>query len=285
MVFRVVDAHIHLEPWGKLKPAVAEVLERDRPDLAHILRYVSDPGLLINHLDEQEISRVAVINYPSPEVMGFGNEGNEIGARYRDQYPDRIIAFGGVDPHAKGDPAHQIRHLLDHLRMDGVKLHPPHQLVAANSYLDGNSVLSEVYSLCQERAVPVMIHTGTSIFPGSRIKFGDPIHCDDVAVDYPELPLILAHGGRPLWMETAFFLARRHANVYLDLSGIPPQKLLDYFPRLESIAHKCLFGTDWPSPGVRSIRENVDTFLKQPLSDQAKQQILAGAADKLFPPR
>ena len=76
-----------------------------------------------------------------------------------------------------------------------------------------------------------MFHTGTSIFPGARNKYGDPIYIDDVAVDFPKLKILLAHGGRPLWMDTAFFLMRRHPNVYLDISGIPPKTLLKYFPR------------------------------------------------------
>ena len=54
-----------------------------------------------------------------------------------------------------------------------------------------------------------MIHTGTSVFSSARNKYADPIHCDDIGVDFPDLTVILAHGGRPLWMETAFFLVRR----------------------------------------------------------------------------
>src|SRR5207249_9440618 len=63
------------------------------------------------------------------------------------------------------------------------------------------------------------------------------------------------HGGRPLWMNEAFFLVRRHKNLYMDISGIPPQKLLAYFPRIEEIADKVLWGTDWPGPGVPEIKE------------------------------
>ena len=76
----------------------------------------------------------------------------------------------------------------------------------------------------------------------------------------------MAHGGRPLWMDTAFFLLRRHPNVFLDISGIPPKMLLKYFPRLEEIAHKTLFGTDWPGPGVREIKKQSGRFLALPLS-------------------
>ena len=97
---------------------------------------------------------------------------------------------------------------------------------------------------------------------------------DDVALDFPDLTLILAHAGRPLYMPTALFLARRHPNVHLDLSGIPPKKLLEYLPRLEDLADKCLWGTDYPSPGVLSMRRNVDDFLTLPLSDETRRKIL-----------
>jgi predicted TIM-barrel fold metal-dependent hydrolase len=105
---------------------------------------------------------------------------------------------------------------------------------------------------------------------------------DDVAVDFPKLTILLAHGGRPLWMQTAFFLVRRHPNVYLDISGIPPQTLLRYFPRLEEIATKTLFGTDWPGPGVPEIKQNVDEFRALSLSEQAKHQILSRTALQIW---
>jgi hypothetical protein len=134
----------------------------------------------------------------------------------------------------------------------------------------------------QEYGIPVMFHTGTSVFPGARVKYGNPIYLDDVAVDFPELKIILAHGGRPIWMATAFFLLRRHANIYLDISSIPPQRLLEYFPRIEEIAHKAMFGSDWPGPGVKSIRQNIEKFLELPLSHEAKRAILYENAAGLF---
>jgi predicted TIM-barrel fold metal-dependent hydrolase len=105
---------------------------------------------------------------------------------------------------------------------------------------------------------------------------------DDVAVDFPHLKLILAHAGRPLFMPTAVFLARRHPNVHLDLSGIPPKKLLEYLPRLEDLADKSLWGTDYPSPGVLSMKRNVEDFLTLPLSEQARRRILFDNGDRLI---
>jgi hypothetical protein len=128
-----------------------------------------------------------------------------------------------------------------------------------------------------------MVHTGTSIFPGARNKFGDPIFVDDVAVDFPNLKILLAHGGRPLWMDSAFFLVRRHPNVYLDISGIPPKSLLKYFPRLEEIAHKTVFGTDWPGPGVPEIANNLHEFRSLPLTEAVKHQILSLTALAIWP--
>ena len=128
-----------------------------------------------------------------------------------------------------------------------------------------------------------MFHTGTSIFPGARNKYGDPIYLDDVAVDFPKMRILLAHGGRPLWMETAFFLVRRHPNVYLDISGIPPKSLLKYFPRLNEIAAKTLFGTDWPGPGVADIQKNLQDFRSSGLTEAVQDQILSKTALEIWP--
>jgi predicted TIM-barrel fold metal-dependent hydrolase len=76
---------------------------------------------------------------------------------------------------------------------------------------------------------------------------------------------------------------RRHPNIYLDISGIPPKTLLKYFPRLDEIATKTLFGTDWPGPGVPDIKKNLDDFMALPLREQTRQQILSGTASGIWP--
>jgi predicted TIM-barrel fold metal-dependent hydrolase len=96
----------------------------------------------------------------------------------------------------------------------------------------------------------------------------------------------MAHGGRPIWMETCFFLLRRHRNVWLDLSGIPPRNLPGYFPRLAEVADRVLFGTDWPSPGVKDIGANADAIMALPadyLSDADKTRIMQDNALRLYP--
>ena len=130
-----------------------------------------------------------------------------------------------------------------------------------------------------------MIHTGTSIFPGARSKFGRPMELDDVAIDFPDLTVIMAHGGRPLWMDEAFFVLRRHKSIYLELSGIPPGKLLEYFPRIAEIGDRVIWGTDWPSPGVKGLRANLDQFLQLPIDQHLKDAVTKNTPFRLFPDR
>ena len=270
---RVFDCHIHVQPWEQLKPEALAIMASGRRDLARIQRALADPAALPSLMDEEGVERAALINYPAPDVMGFTDKANDWVAAFVSGHEDRLVAVGSVHPRLTRDAAGETARLFEiGIRM--LKLHPPHQLVAANAYRHGNEALEKIYRTAQAAGRPVMIHTGTSIFPGARNAYADPMAADDVAVDFPNLPLILAHAGRPLFMPTAVFLTRRHPNVYLDLSGIPPRKLLEYLPRLEEIAGKCLWGTDYPSPGVASMRANVEDFATLPLSEAARQRIL-----------
>ncbi len=269
----ITDLHVHIQPWRQLKPAVADVMRQGKEDhWDRLIALMDDPKLLLQQLDDAGIWRVGLINYPSPDLMGFTDETNRFAAEYASTDPDRLLPFGGVHPRFTEDPEGQVEELLQ-LGIRCLKIHPPHQLFPANAYTVGLESLGRIYARAEERGLPVMIHTGTSIFPGARCKYGRPMELDDVALDFPDLTIIMAHGGRPLWMDEAFFILRRHKNVYLELSGIPPKKLLAYFPRLAEIGDRVVWGTDWPSPGVRDLRENLEQFLELPLSEELKQRI------------
>jgi predicted TIM-barrel fold metal-dependent hydrolase len=71
--------------------------------------------------------------------------------------------------------------------------------------------------------------------------------------------------------------------MYMDISGIPPQKLMEYFPRIADIADKVLWGTDWPGPGVPEIKGNIEKFLALPIGADAKRKVLYDNAARLFP--
>ncbi len=280
----IIDIHVHIQPLEMFKSEARELIARGRRDYAEVVEYASNPASFLNFLDRVGVERAGLINYVSPDVIGFPSEVNDWVARYAAADPRRLIAFGSVHPRYVQDAAQETERLA-RIGIRALKIHPAHQLFAPNAYRDGLGPLAAIYERAQALGLPVMIHTGTSIFPGARNVYAQPILADDVAVDYPNLVIILAHGGRPLWMNEAFFLIRRHRNVYMDVSGIPPQRLLEYFPRLEEVADKVLFGTDWPGPGVPEIAGNVEKFLALELSAAVRSKILYENAARLFPLR
>ncbi len=285
---RTTDVHVHMQPWESFRPETLAKMRSGRPDFDTIIAMSRDPAVFLRYLDTVKVERAALINYPAPDIMGFGTETNDFVVRYASSAPDRLIAVGGVHPRFSKDPSGEVERLADS-GIRALKIHPPHMLVAPNAHLDetpAGVALAAIYRAASQRRLPVIIHTGTSIFPGARSRLGDPIGIDDVAVDYPDLTIVMAHGGRPLWSDVCFFLMRRHPNVWLDLSGIPPRGLPGYLPRLAEVADRVVFGTDWPSPGVRDIGGNIDAFLALPgeyLTEAAKTAILQDNALRLYP--
>jgi predicted TIM-barrel fold metal-dependent hydrolase len=277
----ITDCHIHIAPIELFKPHALELMKRKRANFDEIAEYCRSPKAFLKYLDRCGVDRAALINYVAPEVIGFTSEVNQFVADYTKHDRKRLISCGSLHPRHTANIMADMEHILQ-LGIRMIKIHPPHQLLFPNDYLNGVNELEIIYRAAEANEIPVMFHTGTSIFPGARNKYGDPIYLDDVAVDFPKLKIVLAHGGRPLWMQTAFFLLRRHTNVYLDISGIPPKKLLTYFPRLEEIADKTLFGTDWPGPGVPDVKKNLEEFKALPLGEKTQQRILSGTAASLW---
>jgi predicted TIM-barrel fold metal-dependent hydrolase len=279
---RITDAHIHIQPFHMMPPAIAATFWKGKPNREELEGFSADARKLLARMDADGIERVGLINYISPDLMGFTAEANPWMVRYASADPSRLLAFGSVHPRFSTDVEGDTRRVIDS-GVRALKVHPPHQLFRANAYQDSLPHLAALYRVAEECGIPVTIHTGTSVFPGARSRLGDPMDVDDVAIDFPKLKILLAHGGRPLWMDHAFFVVRRHPNVFLEVSGIPPAKLLEYFPRLEELAGKTIWGTDWPSPGIKSMRSNADAFLALPLSDETKRKILDENARQFWP--
>jgi predicted TIM-barrel fold metal-dependent hydrolase len=278
----LVDAHIHVQPWEMMRPGIVEKMKAGRSDLDRIRGIMERPRQFLKFMDEHGIERAVLVNYVS-EIMGFTEAVNPWIAKYCAEAPERLVPVGSLDARTSRDPDGDTERLLGEVGIRAIKIHPSHQLVAPNGYTDGTvPALQPIYEVAQEMGRPVMFHTGTSIFQGARNKFSDPMLVEDVAIDFPKLRIVLCHAGRPLWMDEAVFLARRFPNVFLDLSSIPPSRLLDYLPRLESLAGKCLWGTDWPAPGVPSPSDNVAAFRALGLSEAAEERILRGNAEKVF---
>ena len=279
--YRVLDAHVHMQPWGMLKPAVRAVMEQGRQDVGDLLALQESPAAFEAHLAQEGIDAAVLVNYVSPDVMGFPPEVNGWVTNYC-RGRGRLVPMGSVHPRVTREVGRETELLVKTLGIRALKVHPAHQLLYPHAYALDQPNQRQLYETAARLRVPVTIHTGTSVFPGAKNRFTDPIFVDDVAVDFPDLKILVAHAGRPLWGDAAFFLARRHPNVYLEISGIPPRRLLDFLPRLAEIDHKVVWGSDWPSPGIRTMRRNVEDFLALPLTDAAKGRILWENGAPLF---
>jgi uncharacterized protein len=278
----VTDCHVHVNPIDQMRPDAVRLLEGFDAETARIVR---EPAQLLARLDAAGIERAVLVNYVAPEVIGYTEATNEFVSAYVRADPDRLIAAGGIRPDHP-DGGREVTRLVHELGIRALKLHPPHQWFRPNAYVDGERPeLRAIYAACERERIPVIFHTGTSVFPRARNRFGDPMLVEDVAVDFPDLTIVLAHGGRPFWTEPAMFLARRFPNVYLEVSGVPPGSTLTYFPRLARISEKVLFGTDWPGPGVKDLGANVAAFRALPLPPDALRRILEENPLRVFPRR
>jgi len=202
-------------------------------------------------------------NYPSPDIMG-STIPNTSAAKYARGIRQRAHAYGAC--HARYTAIRPgCRRLVDQ-GISALKIIRPIRAFRQRLHRRPRRA-GRIYR--RLRTPPGDGHTGTSIFR-APVQVRNPVELDDVAIDFPALRLVMAHGGRPLYMEEAFFILRRQSSSGLDVSGIPPSKLLEYFPRLTEITDRVLWGTDWPSPGVKDLRQNIDQFLALPVEAQQR---------------
>src|SRR2546429_3756102 len=172
---RITDVPVHVQPWRELKPAALAVMWRGKDvDRDRMIQVMEDPQALLEVMDRAGVWRVGLVNYPSPDVMGFTDASNAFAATYAQADPARLLPYGGVHPRFTKDPAGDVDRLVE-LGTRLVKIHPPHQGMPANAYTHGLDALGKIYRRCEERGLPVMIHTGTSIFPRGRPQDGKPL--------------------------------------------------------------------------------------------------------------
>ncbi|RMG33193.1 MAG: amidohydrolase [Methanobacteriota archaeon] len=217
-------------------------------------------------LERDGVEKGVVINYVAPEVMGFTFKTNDWVINFCDQSNGRLIPVGGVDTKANPNAGELLKPYFETESLKMIKVHGPHQLINPNDYLSGNEGLYNLYSTCEEFGIPVLFHTGSSIFPKARSRYGNPLMLEDVLIDFPDLKVIVAHGGRPFWTREFEYLMLKYPKLYFDVSGVPPKLIGQYFPRLKRYAKRIIFGSDFPSPGVKGIRKNAELLEQELLS-------------------
>ena len=195
---------------------------------------------------------IAAVIFPvdAERETGYRRYNNEEMAEAAARHSDILIPFASIDP-AKGKMgAREARRLVEHYGIRGFKFHPTFQ-----GFYPNDRSAYVLYEAIVEAGVPALFHTGqTGVgagMPGGnglRLKYSNPMYMDDVAVDFPDMKIILAHPSFP-WQEEALAVATHKPNVYIDLSGWSPK----YFPLIlvkyanTLLKDRVLFGSDWPA--------------------------------------
>lgn len=270
-----IDVHVHLEA-----PTSGTAAD------AAAARYFGDSGAdrqadaLVEYYRSR---RMACVVFPVDErLTGRPMVSNDTVADLGAAHPDVVIPFASIDPTRGPAAVREARRLVDAKRVRGLKLHPPLQQFAANDPL-----AYPLYEVFADAGLPVLFHTGHSGIgtgmPGGggvRQKYGNPMLIDDVAVDFPTLPIILAHPSFP-WQDEAISVCLHKPTVYIDLSGWSPKyfpaNLIQYANTL--LKTKVLFGSDYPL--ITPDRWMAD-FEKIAIKDEVRPLIMKENAARLF---
>jgi predicted TIM-barrel fold metal-dependent hydrolase len=197
---------------------------------------------------ERRIAAV-IFTVDAEKALGHGRISNEEVAAGAARHPDVLIPFGSIDPAKGADGVAELERLVADHGVRGLKFHPSLQEFAPN---DGTAY--PLFEALAARGLPAIFHTGqTGIgagMPGGggiKLRFSNPMLLDDVAADFPELTIIMAHPSVP-WQSEAISVATHKPNVAIDLSGWSPK----YFPQElvrainGPLRSKVLFGSDYP---------------------------------------
>jgi predicted TIM-barrel fold metal-dependent hydrolase len=270
-----IDVHVHLESEEVNNAANEAVkkyfgnsgVDRDRNALAEYYRS-RKIGCVIFSVDERLTGRTQI---PNDEVAAFAAENSDI-----------MFAFASVDPMRGKAAVEEAKRLIAAGGIRGFKLHPPVQQFHPNDKL-----AYPFYEVINEAKLPLIFHTGHSGIGtgqrgggGIRLKYGNPMDIDDVAVDFPDMPIIMAHPSFP-WQDEAISVCLHKPQVYIDLSGWSPKyfpaNLVQYANTL--LKHKVLFGSDYPL--IAPDRWLAD-FQKLSIRDEVRPLILKENAMRLF---
>ncbi len=276
----LVDAHVHAPRLPTLRPAWLHWADEfAAPGLLADV-YTEDgtivPERLDAHLAAEGVDIALLFCEYSPKVTG--EQPIEDVLPIVKHNPQRFRPVANVNPHVHFPVAAEVERQLD-LGAVALKLHPVH-----GGFHPADNTLYPAYQVCRERGIPVVVHCGTSSFPGSSNKFADPLLLDDVLRDFPDVHFVLAHGGRGWWYDAAAFLALSRDKVWIELSGLPPRKLPDYYMRhdLTRLACKWIFATDWPGVPAGTA-ENARAIASLRLPEDVVALVLGGNAMSVYP--
>jgi predicted TIM-barrel fold metal-dependent hydrolase len=214
--------------------------------------------------------------------MGHIRIANEEVAEVAAEYADTLIPFASIDPARGKMGAREARRLIAEYGVQGFKFHP-----SVQGFYPNDRKAYVLYEAIAEAGLPALFHTGQTGAGagmrggmGIRLKYSNPMYLDDVAGDFPDMPIVLAHPSFP-WQDEALAVATHKPNVYIDLSGWSPK----YFPaNLVQYANtllkdRVLFGSDYP---VLTPDRWLEDFARLSIKPDVRPRILKDNAVRLL---
>ncbi|HTM04134.1 MAG TPA: amidohydrolase family protein [Vicinamibacterales bacterium] len=271
---KAIDVHVHLEHPGD--SAASDAARQYFKDPAA----PRDAAALADYYRSREMA--CVVFTVDETLSGMPRLTNDQVVEFALANADIAIPFASLNPTRGADAVREARRLVDAGVVRGLKLHPPIQLFSPD-----DRIAYPLYEVFAERKLPVLFHTGHSGIGtgmrgggGIRLKYGNPMPIDDVAVDFPDMPIIMAHPSFP-WQDEAISICLHKPQVYIDLSGWSPKyfsaNLIQYSNTL--LKNKVLFGSDYPL--LTPDRWMAD-FDKIAIRDEVRPLILKENARRLF---
>lgn len=204
----VIDTHMHIGKENLLSADVVNFM-KSKGTWENMKEKISPEGIIAT-LDEGKISKGVIFPLTFMPPDGKWQKMNDLTALYMQQYPERLIGYGIVNPRDIPGSLKELDRCFDELGFRGIKLHPSMQ-----EFYPNQEQFFPIYEYCQQKCAPILFHTGASLASHSD-KFSHPILLDDIAVRFPSLTIIIAHAGRPYYQDAALLL-RKHSNVYADI--------------------------------------------------------------------
>ncbi|MCW2862383.1 MAG: amidohydrolase [Actinoallomurus sp.] len=278
-----IDVHTHAEVSSRGDASLDDALHEASSAYFGVDKAARKPTLeeMAAFYRERKMAAV-VFTVDAEHATGTPPVPNEEVAEAAAANPDVLIPFASIDPFRGKSGVRQARRLVEEYGVKGFKFHPNLQ-----GFFPDDRIAYGLYEAIEELGAIALFHTGqTGIgagVPGGggiRLKYSDPMRVDDVAVDFPGMPIILAHPSFP-WQDEALSVATHKPTVHIDLSGWSPK----YFPpQLVRYANsllqdKVLFGSDYP---VISPDRWLADFAKLPMKDEVRPKILKDNAARLL---
>jgi len=274
-----IDVHTHA--W-KSALAVNDAPTESQEAMGRYFRYQPQHSTVPEMAAYYRKLQMAFVVFTVDIFNKKSNITNEEIAELAHQHADVAIPFASISPHRGKEGVAAAKRLIRDYKVKGFKFHP-----SVQDFYPNDRMAYPLYEVIAEAKLPALFHTGqTGVGAGTpggggiRLKYSNPMLIDDVAVDFPDMPIVLAHPSFP-WQEEALSVATHKPQVYINLSGWSPK----YFPPIlvqyanTLLKDKILFGSDYP---VITPEKWMEEFDKLPIKPEVRPLILKENAARLL---